>query len=69
MKKLYVHEIQPNGEVSTVGLFYSTEEAENIVEKLRQLAEKKSCKYEITETAIGSGALTSKEERRPLAQK
>jgi hypothetical protein len=69
VKKLYVHEIQPNGEVSTVGLFYSTEEAEDIVEKLRELAEKKSCKYEITETAISSGALTSKEERRPLARK
>jgi hypothetical protein len=69
VKKLYVHEIRPNGEVSTVGLFYSTEEAEDIVEKLRELAEKKSCKYEISETPVSSGALTSKQERRPPAQK
>lgn len=35
MEKLYVNDIRPNGEVSTVGLFYSQAEAENIVAQLR----------------------------------
>ena len=49
MEKLYVNEIRPNGEVSTVGLFYSRSEAENIVAQLRRVPEKSDCRYEIIE--------------------
>jgi len=38
MDKLYVNEIRPDGEVSTVGLFYSRVEAENIVAQLRSIS-------------------------------
>jgi len=69
VKKLYVHEIRPNGDVSTVGLFYSTEEAEGIVKKLQELPEKKSCKYEIAEAALSSGSTTSREDKQVPAQK
>ena len=51
MEKLYVNEIRPNGGVSTVGLFYSREEAEAVVKKLKDLPEKRDCKYEIAATA------------------
>jgi hypothetical protein len=54
MEKLYVNEIRPNGEVSTVGLFYSLGEAENVVAQLRRLREKVDCRYEIIEAATGS---------------
>jgi hypothetical protein len=47
MEKLYVNEIRPNGEVSTVGLFYSRGEAEHIVAQLRGVPEKRNCRYEI----------------------
>jgi len=50
MEKLYVNEIRANGDVSTVGLFYSRGEAENIVAQLRSIPEKRNCRYEITET-------------------
>jgi hypothetical protein len=53
MEKLYVHEIRPNGEVSTVGLFYSRGEAENIVTQLRSILEKADCRYEIIEAVAG----------------
>jgi hypothetical protein len=53
MEKLYVNEIPPNGEVSTVGLFYSRAEAENIVAQLRRLPEKADCRYEIVEALPG----------------
>jgi hypothetical protein len=49
MEKLYVNEIRPNGEVSTVGLFYSRAEAENIVAQLRRVPEGSDCRYEIIE--------------------
>jgi hypothetical protein len=49
MDKLYVNEIRPNGEVSTVGLFYSRSEAENIVAQLRRVPERSDCRYEIIE--------------------
>ena len=39
MEKLYVNEIRPDGEVSTVGLFYSRAEAEKIVAMLRDIPE------------------------------
>jgi hypothetical protein len=49
MKKLYVNEIRPNGEVSTVGLFYSQAEAESIVAQLRGITDNGDCRYEIVE--------------------
>ena len=49
MEKLYVNEIRPNGEISTVGLFYSRGEAEKIIAQLRAIPEKQNCRYEITE--------------------
>jgi hypothetical protein len=53
MEKLYVNEIRPNGEVSTVGLFYSRNEAETIVAQLRSIPEKSGCRYEIIEAVAG----------------
>ncbi len=49
MEKLYVNEIRPNGDVSTVGLFYSHSEAEQIVAQLVGVPEKSGCRYEIVE--------------------
>lgn len=49
MEKLYVQERRPNGETSTVGLYYSREEAEDIIGQLRKLPEKQQCEYTITE--------------------
>ena len=51
MEKLYVNEIRPDGEVSTVGLFYSQAEAEKIVSMLRDIPERAECRYEIVEAA------------------
>jgi hypothetical protein len=53
MEKLYVNEIHPDGEVSTVGLFYSRGEAENTVAQLRSLPEKADCRYEIVAAVAG----------------
>ena len=53
MEKLYVNEIRPNGEVNTVGLFYSRAEADNVVAQLRSLPEKSDCRYEIIEAVAG----------------
>jgi hypothetical protein len=49
MEKLYVNEIHPDGQVSTVGLFYSRAEAENIVAQLRSIPERAGCRYETIE--------------------
>jgi hypothetical protein len=49
MEKLYVNEIRPDDEMSTVGLFYSRTEAENIVAQLRCVPERSACRYEIIE--------------------
>jgi hypothetical protein len=49
MEKLYVNEIHPNGDVSTVGLFYSQAEAESIVAQLRSLPDRVGYGYEIIE--------------------
>jgi hypothetical protein len=49
MEKLYVNEIHPDGEVSTVGLFYSQAEAEKIVAMLRDIPERSCCRYEIVQ--------------------
>jgi hypothetical protein len=47
MEKLYVNEMAPDGEVSTVGLFYSRAEAERVVAQLRAVPERAHCRYEI----------------------
>jgi hypothetical protein len=49
MEKLLVNEIRPDGEVSTVGLFYSRPEAEKIVAMLRDIPERAVCRYEIVQ--------------------
>lgn len=54
MEKLYVDEIRPGGEVSTVGLFYSRAEAEGVIAKLRELPERSNCTYEIREAVSKS---------------
>jgi hypothetical protein len=56
MEKLYVNEIRPNGEVNTVGLFYSRAEADKVVALLRGLPEKSDCRYEIIEAVAGSSS-------------
>ena len=48
MDKLYVHEKRPNGEISTVGLYYSREEAQSVVKQLQKLPEKQDCEYTIS---------------------
>ena len=45
MDKYYLHERRPNGEVSTVGLYYSREEAEDVIAQLRELPDKQDCEY------------------------
>ena len=49
MEKLYVNEVGPNGDVSTMGLFYSQAEAEKIVDMLRANPDRVSYRYEIIE--------------------
>jgi hypothetical protein len=49
MEKLYVNEIRLDGEVSTVGLFYSRGEAEKIVAMLGDIPERSACRYEIVQ--------------------
>ena len=63
MEKLYVNEIRPNGEVSTVGLFYSRGEAESIVAKLQSIPEKVDCRYEIVQAAAGSPSTNPPKEK------
>lgn len=53
MEKLYVNEIRPDGEVSTVGLFYSRAEAENVITKLRSIPERCDNRYEIVQASQG----------------
>lgn len=64
MEKLYVNEIRPSGEISTVGLFYSRAEAEGVVERLRRLSEKQDHKYTITESPPKPPEATSGKARR-----
>ena len=47
MEKLYVNAIGPEGNVSTVGLFYSQPEAQKIVDLLRANPERTGYRYEI----------------------
>jgi hypothetical protein len=63
MEKLYVNEIRPDGEVSTVGLFYSHGEAETTVAQLRSIPEKADCRYEIIEAATGSPSTNPHKQR------
>jgi hypothetical protein len=49
MQKLYVNEIAPDGTVSTVGLFYSQAEAQEIVDELRANPDRAAYRYEIVE--------------------
>jgi hypothetical protein len=49
MDKLYVSEIAPDGKVSTVGLFYSQYEAQEIVDLLRANPDRAPYRYEIIE--------------------
>jgi len=51
MEKLYVNEIRPDGDVSTVGLFYSRAEADKIIAMLRDIPERNGCRYEIVPAA------------------
>jgi hypothetical protein len=53
MEKLYVNEIRRDGKVSTVGLFYSRAEAENIVAQLRSIPERCDNRYEIVQATAG----------------
>lgn len=45
MDKFYLQERRPDGEISTVGLFYSRQEAAGIIAQLRELLEKQGCEY------------------------
>ena len=63
MEKLYVNEIRLDGEVSTVGLFYSRAEAENIVAQLQRLPEKTDCRYEIIEAVAGLSSTNPPKQR------
>jgi hypothetical protein len=62
MEKLYVNEVAPDGEVSTVGLFYSRAEAEGVVAQLRAIPERDGWRYEIV--AAVRSLLTSIKDRK-----
>ena len=47
MEKLYVNQVDPNGQVSTMGLFYSQAEAQRIVAMLAANPERPGYRYEI----------------------
>ena len=63
MEKLYVNEIGPDGEVSTVGLFYSHVEAEKIVDLLRADPNRAMYRYEIVDAV--RHVLSEKQAARP----
>lgn len=67
MEKLYVNEIDPHGGVSTVGLFYSQAEAENIVDLLRADPGRAMYRYEIIQ-AVRHG-LSDKQAHRAAQEK
>jgi hypothetical protein len=68
MQKLYVNEIAPDGKVSTVGLFYSQAEAQEIVDELRANPDRAAYRYEIVEAV--RHILSEKESRQhnPLSE-
>lgn len=47
MEKLYVNQIAPDGQVSTMGLFYSRAEANRIVTLLEANPERATYRYEM----------------------
>lgn len=49
MEKLYVNAIGPDGDISTVGLFYSQPEAQKTVDMLGTNPERVGYRYEIVE--------------------
>ncbi len=55
MDKVYLHERRPDGAVSTVGLYYSREEAAGIVRQLQDLPEKRGCEYSIVDVEPTKG--------------
>ena len=57
MDKFYLQERRPDGEVSTVGLFYSREEAEEVIAELRELPDKQGCEYVLVRPPEESGRL------------
>lgn len=65
MEKLYVKAIGPDGNVSTVGLFYSQAEAQKIVDLLRANPERSGYRYEIVEAV--RQILREKQARQALA--
>ena len=52
MEKLYVNAIGPDGDVSTVGLFYSQPEAQKTVDMLGTNPERVGYRYEIVEMRV-----------------
>ena len=68
MEKLYVNEIGPTGEVSTVGLFYSQAEAKNVVAQLRGIPEKRDCRYEIIQALRHVLAVKNSQRAQPASE-
>ena len=54
MDKFYLQERRPDGEVSTVGLFYSRAEVDEVVAQLRELPEKQGCEYVLVQPPGGN---------------
>lgn len=62
MEKLYVNEVAPDGQVSTLGLFYSQVEAKRVVDMLRANPDRAAYRYEIVEAVRHT--LSEKQARR-----
>ncbi|HUF41534.1 MAG TPA: hypothetical protein VMR20_06230 [Verrucomicrobiae bacterium] len=62
MEKLYVNEVAPDGQVSTLGLFYSQAEAKRVVDTLRANPDRAAYRYEIVEAVRHT--LSEKQARR-----
>jgi hypothetical protein len=62
MEKLYVNEVAPDGQVSTLGLFYSQAEAKRVVDMLRANPDRAAYRYEIVEAVRHT--LSEKQARR-----
>ncbi len=61
MEKFYLQEQRPDGQVSTVGLFYSRREAEDVIAELRELPEKQGCEYVLIRPGDGTPEPHTKE--------
>jgi hypothetical protein len=66
MEKLYVNQIDPKGQVSTMGLFYSQAEAQKIVDMLAANPERTGYRYEIV--AAVRHTLSEKQARQSTAE-